>query len=172
MLRWLGAGLVWILAGLVGLVGALLCVTIILLPLGIPALMLAKRLFSLAARLVLPRVVTKPTSMVKDPARKLGRRARKAGERAAAGGGSALDSARERSRRAASRTAGPARPWRRRPAAASGSGSSDGVGRSGLRSTPRLRGDSEVPAPCVPVRSGPRCGVELTLRAGLPVSDP
>ena len=91
MLRWLGAGLVWILAGLVGLVGALLCVTIILLPLGIPALMLAKRLFSLAARLVLPRVVTKPSSVVKDPAGKLGRRARKARERASAGGGSALD---------------------------------------------------------------------------------
>ena len=72
MLRWLGAGLVWILAGLVGLVGALLCVTIILLPLGIPALMLAKRLFSLAARMVLPRVVTKPTSMVKEPAGRLG----------------------------------------------------------------------------------------------------
>src|SRR4029078_5558680 len=91
VLRWFAAGLVWILAGLVGLVGALLCVTVVLLPLGIPALMLARRLFSLAARLVLPRVVTKPTSVVKEPAGKLGRQPRKAEERAAASGASALD---------------------------------------------------------------------------------
>ena len=51
--------------------------------------MLAKRL-SLAARPVLPRVVTKPTSIAKEPAEALARPAR-ARPGAAAGGGSALN---------------------------------------------------------------------------------